>query len=508
MRTAWVTSFSRIPLQMQIYIAGRVSFLRRILARRGLTGWSRAAPFPSGLRDEVSANENDSQLQKTPHFPRARGADVLLPSPSQHFPLPALSIPGRRDHDPTPGPGNPLSRAPPPTPCCPQSSMASTRPRLLFLVTEDWYFLSHRLPMARAAVAAGYDVFVATGDTGRLGEIEAAGFTVAPVRLDRRSINPWGEIRAIADVVRVYRQVRPHVVHHVALKPVVDGTIAARIAGVPKIINALTGLGYVFTSPAPMARALSAVIRPLLRLLVAGQDAQLVLQNRDDAALLARLGVANPETTVLVPGSGVDLGKFRSRRGNRPDGPIIVMMAGRALVDKGLREFVEAARILKAARDRIKFVFVGAPDPDNRASVSARDLEEWTNEGALSWAGPRQDMADAWREADIAVLPSYREGLPKTLLEAAATELPLIATNVPGCRDICLENETGLLIPPHDPYALAEAILRLANDEVLRHRLGRNARKLVEEKFSADLVAEMTRTLYESVKPIDGVAQP
>lgn len=387
----------------------------------------------------------------------------------------------------------------------------SARPRLLYVVTEDWYFLSHRLPMARAAREAGFDVVVVARDSGRGEEIERAGFHFAPLRLARRGRTPWGEAQAIRDLARLYRLLRPTIVHHVALKPVLYGSVAAAATRVPHVVNALTGLGYVFTSPSLNARVLGALLKPALRWALRRRGTRVILQNRDDLTLLERLGLVDPRRATLIRGSGVDTDFFRpekrvapeKRAANEDDAlkSVRVVMVARALRDKGVLEFIRAAEIL--ARDglqpAVEMVFVGEPDPANPASVTEAELRHWAGSGTFRYLGSRDDMDRVLAEADIAVLPSYREGLPKTLLEAAAMALPLIATDVPGCREIVRPNETGLLVPAGDAPALADAIRELASDPSRRRRLGDNARQLVTREFSDDVVGEQTARLYRQL---------
>jgi glycosyltransferase involved in cell wall biosynthesis len=285
----------------------------------------------------------------------------------------------------------------------------------------------------------------------------------------------------------------------VALKPVLYGSLAAEIAGVPHTVNALTGLGYVFTSESIGARLLGLFIRPLLRLVLKRKKSRVILQNRDDLEWLTALGLVDPARTKLIRGSGVDTKKFKPRTAPRPPGPLVAMMAARALVDKGIREFVDAGRILAERGADVRLVFVGAPDPANPGSVSEERLRRWQQQGWIEWWGFQEDMAEVWAEADIAVLPSYREGLPKTLLEAAAAGLPLVATDVPGCREIVREGETGLLVPVGDSRALADAIARLARDELFRHRLAHNVRYTAEREFSEEIVAQETLRLYKDL---------
>jgi len=376
--------------------------------------------------------------------------------------------------------------------------MPGARPKLLFLVTEDWYFCSHRLPLARAARDEGYDVAVATR-VGRHGDrIRSEGFRVIPVRMRRRRASLWNELASIVELVNIYRHERPNIVHHVAMKPVIYGTLAARMARVPCIVNALAGFGYIFTSHQVRARLLRHPVRAVLRrLLITGHGCTIV-QNPDDRRALSALGVPDARIAV-IPGSGVDTERFHPRP--EPAGAIVACMVSRMLWDKGVGEIVEAARALEISHPSLRIRLVGPPDADNPSSIDATELTRWRDEGIVEWLGARDDVASLWPQAHIAVLPSYREGLPKSLLEAAASGRPMVATDVPGCREIVVDGVTGLLVPARDSGALAEALARLADDAALRRRLGSAARERAVEHFSEARIAAQTMALYRTLMP-------
>lgn len=382
------------------------------------------------------------------------------------------------------------------------STDGAHRPRLLFLVTEDWYFRSHRLPVARAARDAGFEVMVATrvADDGPL--IEAEGFRVIPLAWRRGSRDPRAEWRAVREIAAIYKAVRPDLVHHVSMKPILHGSLAAWMAGVPRVINAPTGLGYIFVARGLKAALFRRAFAALLGLLVNRPGSRVIMQNADDLETLQAEGVVGNAPVALIPGSGVDLTAFRPARrtvswegGPRP----VAVMVSRMLTDKGVRELAEAARLLQARGVGLDIRLVGPCDPENPANIPEATLRGWERDGLLRWIGPTRDVAGVLADADIGVLPSYREGLPKALLEAAACGLPLVATDVPGCRDVCRHEETGLLCPVHDPAALADALARLAGDPGLRARLGAGARHLVERRFSDEAVADQTLSLYRAM---------
>ncbi|MBL8706366.1 MAG: glycosyltransferase family 4 protein [Rhodospirillales bacterium] len=374
---------------------------------------------------------------------------------------------------------------------------AGSPPKLIYLVTEDWYFLSHRMPMARAARDAGFEVVVATR-VNRAEDrqaIETEGFRVVPLDWTRGSRNPLTELMEMAAIARLYRREKPAIVHHVAMKPVLEGGIAAWIADVPAIVNALTGLGAVFIGRGLAMRLLRPAIRLILRVALDHPRSRLVMQNQDDLDLMLRKGLVSPDRTVLIPGSGVDIAKFAPSP--EPAGPLTAALVARMLSDKGVGELVEAARLLKQRGVTLRVRLVGPRDDHNPAAIPADQLEAWVREGLVEWPGEVKDVAGLWRDTAIAVLPSYREGLPKSLLEAAASGRPMIATDVPGCREVVRHGETGLLVPPRDPVALADALQTLAGDAGLRRRYGQAARKLAEERFSDQAIAQAMVRLYQ-----------
>jgi glycosyltransferase involved in cell wall biosynthesis len=373
---------------------------------------------------------------------------------------------------------------------------ARTRPapRLLYVVTEDWYFLSHRLPMARAARAAGFEVHVATNIGTDADAIEREGFTLHPVRFVRGRLSPFRSIGTILALRRVRRDVAPAIVHHVALQASVLGVVAAFARGGANVY-AITGLGHAFIAPSGK-RFMRSVIRMLLRFGLNRRRAVGLVQNPDDRDMLAELGV-KADHIVIIPGSGIDADRLRPIP--EPDGPVTIAYVGRMLDDKGVRSLVAAFRILRATDLATRLLLAGSPDPANPGSIPQNELAAWGREPGVTWLGHVADIATVWQRAHIAVLPSRREGLPKSLLEAAACGRPLIATDVPGCREVVIAEKTGLLVPVDDPAALAAAMERLARSSQQRIRLGVAARRLVDERFAGDLIGKAIVELYQSL---------
>jgi glycosyltransferase involved in cell wall biosynthesis len=369
--------------------------------------------------------------------------------------------------------------------------------KLLFVVTEDWYFVSHRLGLARAARDAGYDVTVATRPGSDRATIEAAGIRFVPFALARRSGNPVAELLRLR---ALYRHERPDLVHHVAMKPVIFGSAAAWLAGVPAVVNAVAGLGWMFTSDRAASRLLRPAVRAALGLLLRPGRGRVIVQNPDDADALRGCGVPR-ERIRLIPGAGVDPDVFVATP--EPDGPLTVVMASRMLRDKGVMEFTAAARALHrmVTRDgcEVRFVLAGAVDPGNPATLEPAQLRAWEAEGILRWDGLRTDMPAVLAAAHVVCLPSYREGLPKVLLEAASCGRPIVTTDTPGCRDVVEHGRNGLLVPPRDSAALTAAIRRLLDDHALRASLGAAGRATVLERYTGDRVNDATLAVYREL---------
>lgn len=375
---------------------------------------------------------------------------------------------------------------------------SQAKPKLMFLVTEDWYFCSHRLPVARAARDAGYEVVVATRVADHGEQIAREGFRLVPLSWRRGSMNPLREIGALREVIALYKREQPDLLHHVAIKPAVYGSIAARAAGSPPVVNMVAGLGYVFTSRGAKPRAMAVVLRYALKRMLQPSNSRLIFQNPDDESLLTEVCRPRPGQMVLIRGSGVDLDAFTPTP--EPD-QLVATMVSRMLWNKGVGDLVDAAQILRRRGEPVRVEIVGAPDTENPSSIPESQLRDWDREGTVRWSGHRDDITRVWSSSSIAVLPTtYGEGVPKALLEAAASARPIIATDTPGCREIVRDGENGLLVPVHDPGALADAIVRLARDAELRRAMGMRGRRIVEEEFSESLVVKQTMDVYRSLR--------
>jgi len=371
----------------------------------------------------------------------------------------------------------------------------NNKPKLLYFVTEDWFFCSHFLDRAVAAQQAGFQVSVLTRVNKHGQTILDNGINLIPLEFERSKINPLREISLLKSLASLYRRERPNIVHHVALKPILYGSLVAKIVGIHAIVNAPVGMGYVFSSKQLKARSLKPLVLLAYRLLLNPFNSVAVFENPDDLTYFEKLGIV--KYSRLIRGAGVNTLQFGSS--NEPNEVPVVLLAARMLWDKGVGEFVEAAKILHQQSISARFVLVGAPDKENPESINQSQLLEWQDAGIIEWWGQHEDMPQVFAQVHIVCLPSYREGLPKVLIEAAACGRSIVATDVPGCREIVRHNENGLLVPAKDPQALAEALNRLLNDAALRESMGKRGRAMVEAEFSTEYVVEQTLQLYKEL---------
>lgn len=367
---------------------------------------------------------------------------------------------------------------------------------LLFVLNDSRFFLTHRLPIALAAKAVGFDVHVATPRDESSSVVERHGISFHAIDLFRGSLNPWREAKTVISLYRLYRRVRPDIVHHVTIKPVLYGGIAARLAKVPVVVAAIAGRGYVFTARDIKASILRPIIRLLYRLALMHRDCRVIFQNPDDLDSFLRLRLLERDKTVLIRGSGVDTQIFCPMP--EPVGDPVILLACRMLWDKGVGVFVEAARQIKQSGCRVRFILVGDSDPENPKAISCEQLDSWRAEGVVEWWKLRDDMPSVFEQATIACLPSYSEGVPKFLLEAAACGKPIVASKIPGCSEVVRHEENGLLVNVGDAKGLGKAIIRLLDDPELRRRMGARGREIAVEEFAVEGVIAKTLALYGS----------
>jgi glycosyltransferase involved in cell wall biosynthesis len=365
---------------------------------------------------------------------------------------------------------------------------------ILFVVNDAGFFLSHRLPLALEAKNQGYEVCVATPRGDGVELIKEKGLRYRQLTLSRSGANPLAELRTIRNLYQLYRELRPLIVHHVTIKPVLYGTLAARMAKVSAVVNAISGLGFVFLARGWFSVIGRSAVLASYRWLFSRKRLWVIVQNQDDYDYLLGKRCLSQDKIELIRGSGVDIDQFvmSAERGGRP----IVVLPARMLWDKGVGEFVEAAQHLHRIGIEARFVLVGGIDPNNPESVPAKRLAEWAREGDVEWWGNRKDMPAIYRDTHIVCLPSYREGLPKVLLEAAASGRAIVTTDVPGCREAVLEGVNGLLVPARESESLGAALKRLITDPELRRSMGQKGRVMAEADFSIEQVVEHHLAIY------------
>ena len=369
--------------------------------------------------------------------------------------------------------------------------------KILYVVTEDWYFWSHRKMLAECTMKSGYEVIVATKPGLYAEKIASIGIEVVPIVIARTIASPVKEIRSILALIDIYKKINPDLVHHISLKPILIGSIAAWIAGVPRIINAYTGLGYIFISSSWTSVLFRKAIVPFLSMLFDRKQFYSIVQNKEDETLLENEGLIKPEKYSLIPGSGVDTKEFKYTPERYTDTPI-VMFASRLLIDKGIYEFIEACKKLKIRGVCARYVVVGDVDIDNPSSISKSEIKMWDENQIVEWWGYRDDMYEVISKSNIVCLPSYREGLPKILLEAASVGRAIVTTNVPGCKDVVKSSENGILVSPKRSGALAEAINKLINSTELRITMGKNGHDRVCKIFDINKINKHTIDLYNN----------
>lgn len=373
---------------------------------------------------------------------------------------------------------------------------------LLFVANDANFFLSHRLPIASAAMHLGYEVHVATARSDEAQEkLKRMGFAVHSLPLVRRGMNPLFEIRTILAVHALCRQLQPRLVHLVTIKPLLYGGLATRLTGVPAVVGAVTGLGYVQAAQGLRGALLRAMVRVLGKVSLKGSQVRVIFQNPDDLAAFIGMNLIRKEQAVLIRGSGVDTKQFFPIP--EPYAPPLVVLASRMLWDKGIPEFVIAAERLKSAGVKARFALVGDSDPESPTAIPAEQLCEWQRQGFVEWWGMRTDMPNVFAQAHVVCLPTrYGEGVPKVLIEAAACGRPIVTTDVPGCREIVRNGENGVLVPSGDVDGLAQALFELISDPDLRNRMGQRGRTIAVAEFSVEQVVDDTMRLYRELAPI------
>lgn len=390
---------------------------------------------------------------------------------------------------------------------CPDgvAAVSDRNTRILYVVNEAYFFLSHRLSVARAARGTGFEVHVAAPadhvwapEDFDVEGLRKEGFVFHPIPLSRRGMNPFRELITIAALFRLYRVVRPALVHHLTIKPVLYGGILCRLLRVPAVVNAVTGLGHVFVTKGALAAVLRTAVRLAYRSALGHHNGRVIVQNPHDGATLIGAGAVARERVEVIRGSGVPLDKFTPSP--EPDGVALVIFPARLIWEKGVREFVEAASRLRTAGVAGRFALVNATKTGYPRAVPETQLRAWEKAGIVEWWGWCDDMPRVFAGCHVVCLPSsYGEGIPKVLLEAAASARPIVTTDIPGCREVVRDGENGFLVPPGDVTALTVALRRLIEDSGLRQRMGAAGRKIAEAEFSEEVVVKRTLGVYREL---------
>ena len=369
--------------------------------------------------------------------------------------------------------------------------------RIVFFANTDWYLYNFRLSTAKHLQANGAEVVMVSppGDFGARFAEHGLRWVVLP--MDRASLNPLREAMTVRHLTRLLRRERPQLIHNFTVKCAVYGALAARLAGVPAVVNAVAGMGYVYASNGLKARLLRPVVNALMRSTLGHGDSRLILQNPDDAAALTESRLVPPDRIRIIRSSGVNVDRFRPVV-HDDTAPLRVLLAARLLREKGVGEFVEAARMLRERGRKVQFLLAGTPDSGNPSSFEHREVDRWHREGLVDWLGHVDDMPALMRTVHVMALPSYyREGVPRSLIEGAASGLCLITTDLPGCREVVTAHGVdGLQVPPRDAPSLAALVMQLDEDRALVKRLGASARERAERHFDERLVIDRTMEVY------------
>ncbi|HSJ88505.1 MAG TPA: glycosyltransferase family 4 protein [Anaerolineales bacterium] len=365
--------------------------------------------------------------------------------------------------------------------------------KILLFANTDWYLYNFRLSLAKNLRDQGHEVILVSppGDFQEL--LQQDGFSWIPFELSRQSINPFGELVAIWRLILLYRKIRPDIVHHFTIKPVIYGSMAAHLTGIAGIINSITGLGHLFINTDRATRLLRAIASRLYRMNL--YDTQVIFENPEDRDIFIQKQLIKDEQSHLILGTGVDVEKYRPT--DRSNETPVVLFSSRMLVTKGLLEYIEAARTLRQKGLNTRFALAGRTDPGNPASIPDEQINAWKQSETLEWWGWQDDMPAALAQADIFCLPSYREGVPNALLEAAACGLSIVTTDVPGCRDVVMNGVNGWLVPVRNAEALANALETLITNPELRRRMGNAGREIAMNQFSMAKVNRETLAVYK-----------
>ena len=374
--------------------------------------------------------------------------------------------------------------------------------KLLFNLTEDWFFCSHFLERALAAKKVGYSIFVLSRQSLKKDVLENYGVKFISVPFDRKSTNPFYEFYILIRIILIYKKVRPDIVHQVAAKPIIYGSIAARICRIKSVINAPVGMGYVFTSDTIKAKILRPLLNILFKFLINSHNGvnkrnKVIFENHDDLNYFINLKAVDPKNACIIQGAGVMIKQNYKPQKNKKI-PTIALVA-RMLKDKGINEFVEASKIVNREKILGNFLLVGDIDPGNPSSLKRQTLIKWNDDKVIKWVGWVDNVDEILKKTDILCLPSYREGLPKALIEGAAYGLPIVTTNTVGCKDVVEDGVNGFLVPIKDVEQLSKRILELIKSKDLRNKMGMASFNIASRKFSSEKINSQTLDVYKEM---------
>lgn len=364
--------------------------------------------------------------------------------------------------------------------------------KIVFVVNVDWFFISHRLPLALEAQQRGYDVYLACTITDKKAYLESLGLKVYPLEMSRSGMSIKSELKAFSDIYKTLKQIKPDIAHFVTIKPVLYGGIASRFLSIPKKIFSISGLGFTFIQQGLKASILKWIIKALYGFALGGKNSHVIVQNPDDRNVI--MSIQNVPLTT-IKGSGVDLTQYTYVEENNEQ--IKIVMACRLLKDKGVLEYVKAAKIIRNKGLDATFELYGDIDNHNPATLTSQNINKIKKENFATIHEFNDNIAAIFSNANLVVLPSYREGLPKVLIEAAACGRATVTTNVPGCRDAIEPNITGLLCHAKDAQSLAEQIEKLIVNTELRNNMGKAGRQLAKREFDIRQVVQKHFEIYE-----------
>jgi len=366
--------------------------------------------------------------------------------------------------------------------------------KIILFANTDWYLYNFRLPLAQTLQNKGHELLLLSPAGDYASRIQKAGIRWQAFGLSRSGVNPVREILAILRLAFLYRREKPDLVHHFTIKCVLYGSLAARLAGVKRIINAVTGMGYVFTRK----NLFTFIMKPFVNLLykIVLKNSRVIFQNQQDLDYFCGHHLVDTDRCTLIPSSGVDINKFKPTP--YPNGDPLVVLPSRMLWDKGVGEYFEAATIIKRMGIKVRFALVGTPDKGNPSSIPESQLDSWANSGIVEIWGWVEDMVSVYQQASVVCLPSYREGLAKSLIEAAACGRALVASDIPGCREVVKDGVNGFLVPPKEPILLAEALEKIISNKEMRERMGVESRKITLRDFSVDKINTATILDYNN----------